>query len=194
MILNNGTTYTNYKIRFQIEQNSQATTYEPYGKVWYITKNIGKVVLNGSETWTRLGTGTTPYKYYTNKSEFVGLPTTTGALSTHFKFDGVTSSSNVYRVFYFNMSSGQTTANGNITFTTPDITSKDNFVTWLTSNNVKVLYTLKTPIYEVITNTTLIEQLETLRKAKSKNGTTNIVITSQDLAMLMDVSVIKGDA
>ena len=176
-----------------LNEGSTALPYEPYGKVWYVEKQYMTKVLNGSETWTRLGTGTTPYKYYTNKSEFVGLPTTTGALSTHFVYDGVTSSSNVYRVFYFNMSSGQTTANGNITFTTPDITSVNDFKTWLSTHNTEILYQLATPIYEVITNTELINQLESLYNAKSKDGTTNINVTSEDLSMILNVSVIKGE-
>ena len=36
---------------FQLELGSSATDYEPYGNgAWYIKKNIGKVVLDGSET------------------------------------------------------------------------------------------------------------------------------------------------
>mgnify|MGYP006974713795 CR=1 FL=1 len=68
------------------------------------------------------------------------------------------------------------------------------FKTWLSNNNTIVYYILSTPTTTEITNTELIEQLETLYNAKSKNGTTNITITSQDLAMIMGVNVIKGDA
>ena len=40
------TTFTN----LMIEKGSAATEYEPYGKVWYIKKEINKRILEGNET------------------------------------------------------------------------------------------------------------------------------------------------
>jgi hypothetical protein len=178
-----------------IEQNNQATSYEPYGKVWYITKNIGKVVLNGTEADSTYNTGTsgsfTRFGYLPFMSTDV-CKIQSDYVSNYFKYLGAiggdtteegisnTSVSGLNRLFIF--------------LPTSTVSTIAQFKTWLTTHNTEIKYIQAKPTYTTITNTTLIEQLETLSKAKSKNGTTNIVITSQDLPMLMDVSVIKGDA
>ena len=71
-----------------------------------------------------------------------------------------------------------------------DITGIKN---WLSTHNTTVYYVLATPTYTEITNTELIEDLETLYTAKSQEGTTNISITSEDLEMILNVSALKGD-
>lgn len=56
-----------------------------------------------------------------------------------------------------------------------------------------IIYGMITPTTTEITNTELIEDLETLYTAKSQEGTTNISITSEDLEMILNVSALKGE-
>lgn len=173
----------------QLEIGSTATTYEPYGKVWYVEKNIGKVVLNGNEAWG----------YDSNSLFFVS----SNAISNYSR------SNNIPYCDYYkgvsNVNAGGNINNNEIAFNNnvsnnrlyvknTNITSASDFKTWLSTHNTEVLYVLATPEYTEITNTELIEDLETLYTAKSQEGTTNISITSEDLEMILNVSALKGDA
>ena len=50
----------------QIEYGNQSTPYEPYGTGWYVKKEMGKVVLNGSESWLVQGSSANYYEYRIN--------------------------------------------------------------------------------------------------------------------------------
>lgn len=155
------------------------TTFEPYGKVWYAEKQNGKVVLNGSETWSDQSNGA----YAINISDKYSRYGTDGLLCDYFHLRTGTSTSN-----YEGIDNDTTRIRvWNVGMSLAD------FKIWLGTHNTTVLYQLATPIYEVITNTELIEQLESLNNAKSKNGTTNINVTSEDLSMILNVNVLKGE-
>lgn len=177
-----GTT-VNAVIRVQLEQSSSATPYEPYtGSVVPITlptgyvggslpngvadtntqQKIGKVVLNGSETWTvAQSTGNANYYYcYTfaldglvkNKSnqtiinEFCDKFTVVSNLTT-----GVVISSDSLAVQY----AGTLKLRIMILKTRVDAMSgvnlSEKFKNWLDSNNTTVYYELATPIDVSIT-------------------------------------------
>lgn len=191
MVLNNGTTYTNYKIRFQIEQNNQATTYEPYGKVWYITKNIGKVVLNGTESWETQWNGDNIHGWRTTIPNL--KQTTGGSQSSYVISDYYETRTQDENFSTGNYGISNRTNQSQIIIKNNDILNQNDFKTWLGTHNVKIKYQLATPTYTTITNTELIEDLESLYNAKSKDGTTNINVTSEDLSMILNVSVIKGE-
>lgn len=182
----------------QIEQGSTATTYEAYqgttypvnlgnielckidtykdriyksnGK-WYLEKQIGKVVFNGSEEWINRGTATTGYsrfvvnlgnniiktsdatekaKIFSNK--FIGISRT----DTYNRINGfapsVQLSDNYYRdlIFYYSNVAQMTT---------------EQFKIWLASNNILLYYVLATPTTTEITDTTLVNQLNALYNA-----------------------------
>ena len=199
--------------KVQLEKGSQATSYSPYftpielnkigtyqdkiykdnGK-WYVEKQIGKVVLDGSETYTSGSTNTSGvYRIRTTAiASLIKTPSSAGvngnAVSNYF---GITTANQNYQcvqgfavetsgalVFYDSSGNTQTTS---------------VFTTWLSTHNTEVLYVLKTPTYTEITNTELIEDLETIYTAKSQEGTTNISITSEDLEMILNVSALKGE-
>ena len=171
-----------------IEENSQTTDYEPYGKVWYITKNIGKVVFDGSENWT-------------NFTTVAGSSNTMSQIDLPMQFlnrDGYTDRFPVIPDYsateHFVIAGGLTHLYVHILNSRLSTLDVAGFKSWLASNITTFYYVLKTPIYEVITNTELINQLESLNNAKSEDGTTNINVTSEDLSMLLNVGVIKGDA
>ena len=174
----------------QFEQGSK-TSYEPYGKVWYKTYNTGEKTLNGSETWETQWNGDNIHGWRTTIPNL--KQTTEGSQSSY-----VISDYYETRTQDENFSTGSygisNRANqSQIIIKNNDILNQNDFKTWLGTHNVKVKYVLATPEYEVITNTELINQLESLYNAKSKNGTTNINVTSEDLSMILNVSVIKGN-
>ena len=155
----------------QIEEGSTATEYEPYGKVWYLHKEIGKIVLDGSENgWNRSSilTNTTAYNLDSN----IGYKATSGnsndALLNYFK-----GNSNGYSVdeqcFWFN-SSGYLRIRINKTIAS----TIEELKTWLSTHNTEVYYILNTPTNTEITDEELISQLNTIKNAMSKKDKTYI--------------------
>lgn len=150
----------------QLEKGTR-TDYEPYGTDWYLKKNIGKVVLDGSETeWTASSTRgyiinagiNSPFKDK-NLSVYLGY-------CDHFKY---ITSSNTWVELYgcgFNSSGVFWVREDNNL-----ANSVENWKTWLSTHNTTVYYVLATPTYTKITDSTLIEQLEAI---KSKDNITNI--------------------
>lgn len=134
-----------------------------YGK-WYLHKEVGKVVLNGSESWSYEG-GRFVVNFLINALNTSGRQQ---ALSNYFSY--VASGSASYGIFIYKASD----TNYQIYIYDADYTTANDFKTWLGTHNTNVYYILNTPIEEEITNTTLINQLETLKDAMSYEGQTNI--------------------
>ena len=202
-----GTTFDNYKIKIQIEKGSKSNSFTPYGTTpiemngigdyqdyfykdsgkWYLHKEIGKVVLDGSET---------DWRYNSNNALFVHNITPIG------KFTGVNVVPdikcnyfipNTFNKLYseeadYGISNGSSGADI-ITIRNKDITSVVNFQTWLLTHNTTVYYVLATPTNTEITNTTLIEQLDNIENAMSYNGQTNISQVNNDLPFNLIVKV-----
>ena len=165
----------------QIELGSIATTYEPYGKIWYKKTSIGKVVLDGSETYS------TPndISYSLNKTTYFPnnvLPSgnSTNYLVSHFSVSSTQGS--IGKVWvgntYMNLNYDNTNVNVN------------NFQTWLSSNNVTIYYALSTPTYTEITNTTLINQLETIKKSYEDKTYINV---SGSLPSILGVTALSKE-
>ena len=75
---------------------------------------------------------------------------------------------------------------------TPTSTTLAEFKTWLGTHNLKAIYPLATPTTTPITDTTLINDLNTFYYAMSKNGETNISVVG-NLPIILDVSALKGE-
>ena len=161
----------------QLEENSQATPYEPYGykDKWYINKQIGKVVLDGSESWSRGSSAT-------SRSVYV-LDTFTDRLSSNnrddfysdnFSYLGNAQLTDLGYAMSFN--SGQ--YSNNIYIQVPlNVVAYDHvtdFKTWLSTHNTIVYYVLATPTITEITDTDLINQLESIELF---NGINNIMVS-----------------
>ena len=159
---------------WQLEEGNQATTFEPYGSKgkWLLHKEIGKVVLNGSESWINEG-GSAPY--------------TLGLTNLKRNNNSIMVMSNYYQGTYYNSSWGsfsymitanQESANApRLKIKNVDIASLDNFKIWLSAHNTTVYYVLSTPTTTEITNDNypeLLSQLKALDKAKTYEGITNI--------------------
>ena len=197
----------------QIEIGSTATDYEPYqsqsysislgsielckignyedyiyksGDDWYIHKNIGKMVLNGSESWKYLPQSSSPFYYQGSKN--IGQQTTNGRLvvSDYFLPTNTWSEKKV-----------GIWVDTNIIVKTKDSLdgsgNANSFISWLNTHNVSVYCVLANPTETKITDATLVEQLEALLEADTYNGKTCIKVTTTDpnLPALLKVEAYK---
>lgn len=166
--------------------------YKNNGK-WYVHKNTGKVVLDGSESWAYSSSWSK-----TNTNVFYWNAILTNA--RYDRLDSVFGIANEFKVFprddlYTNdidglgysgsLGSPYITTRINKTIA-PDSTA---FTTWLGNNNLIYYYQLATPTDTEITDTTLIFQLEEISKTLSYQGQTNI--TSNTIA-LFDVEAYQS--
>ena len=169
-----------------IEQNSSATSYEPYGTGWYLKKEIGKVVLDGSEnwniqtTWSAVGDKTNAF-YITRPTEInPGQPCYCDYLKYTTTNDIV--STDEYGIGY---------SSSLILRTPKSITDGNALKTYLASNNMKLYYVLNIPTYTLIEDSTLIEELESMKK--SYENQTNITQVNNDMPFELDVVALEGD-
>ena len=164
-----------------LNEGTTALPYEPYGKVWYLNKQIGKVVLDGSDgsNWNYSNTCLQSKNEY--PTGVISPNASRLGLSTRFicKYyaTGITTSLNNGE---FGWNSGKC-----LTFKIDNMSSKRDYLTWLSNNNTIIYYILATPTTTEITDTTLISQLEAIKK--SYNTQTNISQENNDLPFELDV-------
>lgn len=176
----------NYPISLGSTELCKIGDYQDYiyksGDDWYVHKETGKVIYNGSETW--YFDGSHPRASVARPSEmgstYQDQATTTKC--THFVAGNTASANNVYNIGstydYFKASS--------------IMTSLDNWKTWLSNNNMSFYYKLATPTDTQITDATLVGQLEALWNAMSYNGQTNFVVTASDSGALSAILEVKA--
>ena len=201
----------------QIEKSSTASTYQPYeesqtypinlgtmelckigdyqdyiykdnGK-WYKYSEIGKQILDGSETYDPSSTNTTG-KYriaYKDISNIILAP------------PNVSTKGNILCDYFEAKTANQTyqcqqgisvSTNGDIQIynLNNEIGSVNAFKTWLSTNNTSIYYVLATPNNTEITDQTLISQLDNFEKALSYNTQTNISQENNDLPFIISAS------
>lgn len=201
-----GETYTT---TIQIEKGTQATSYSPYftpielNKIgnyedkiykqedkWYIYKEVGKAVFDGSENWVQRnnGDGSTTITFQINLN--------TGAFGSENEFcnkfvyeqgsssgnEGIGIASQLDKV-YIQIKRNRLSSL-NVT----------GFKSWLSSNNTEFKYVLSTPITEQITDEDLINQLESIYQMTLKEGTNNISVTSYNLPIILEIHYNYKDA
>lgn len=182
----------------QIEVGSKKNSYSPYGTTpielnkignyqdyfyktdkWYLHKEIGKVVLDGSESNWNYDSQRT--RFHRTITDMIVSTTETSPIF-----------SNYYRYITFSDTSpngGATSYYGRIYLYNYDYTTTSDLQTWLQSHNTIVYYILATPTNTEITDSTLIYQLE--KTLYSYNGQTNISQTNNDLPFILDVNALK---
>ena len=166
----------------QVEESSTASLWQPYGVgKWYLHKEIEKVVFNGSEDWTK--TSDTSASVFVTAILGRNTSLSSSSLSNYFKYQFA----NVEGKFYFGSSSSN-----NCAFCMATTYTLESFKTWLSTNNPFVYYVLATPTNTEITYQPLIDQLNLLEKAMSKDGQTNISQVSNDKPFILDVTAIKS--
>ena len=159
---------------------------------WYKHKAINKNTLNGNEKWFLGRTKTNYTTLFTNRFQNdIKIPANNNINSNTLIYcDKFSNNTNADQQWLNDTMSSVTINNGkNITFNIPNsiATTKDEFETYLISNNITLYYVLSTPIEEEITDTTLITQLDEISQALSKKGTTIISQSNDDLPFNLDV-------
>lgn len=160
---------------------------------WSIKHVMAEDILDGSENISFESSASTPSQRSTFRITISNNPKTTDYISNRF-IKGSSTSNRL--VFVANNNKPYISLEDAITgINTSDTNTEkiNKLKTWLSSNNVSVVYELAEPIIEPITNTELISQLNALYYANSYNGTTNITITSENLEMIMTASALKGE-
>ena len=172
-----------------LNEGSTALPYEPYGKVWYIEKQTGRYNIDTSQITLR-SYSNLDYAVFSKSTDYVGygkyqdnpVYCNKATYLLNWTADDSTNINKINAVF----------SNNFWWLGFPNDTTLDDMKSALDGGYI--IYQLATPTYTTITNTELINQLESLNNAKSQDGTTNINVTSEDLSMILNVSVIKGDA
>ena len=206
-----GTTNTIFD-NIQLEEGTQATSYEEYKSnsltinlqgnelcsigdvkdelivengIAKIIKRIGRVVLDGSESWRKAQIGTTG-KYYFTFTPNWGQQTTNGKLLYCDYF--VPSNTWSEQVVGMWLDTNMIIKTQGSLDNTEDLTS---FKTWLSTHNVEVYYALETPIDIEITDPTLLAQLNALEQITQYKHT-YITITGNDLTPEADFTYINN--
>ena len=122
---------------------------------WMIERNVGEVTLNGSENWTLVTVdgeiqSTTTDRYVLSMSHFPNIKNDDISVSTEANL--ISSSYGVYPLNTILQTNTIGIGASSSYFSIRDVyMSLDDFKTKLSNNNLKVVYPLKTPTYEVIT-------------------------------------------
>ena len=153
------TSFAQYKTPIELCKigNYQDYIYKNNGN-WYIHKEIGKVVLNGSEEW--IGSPSSGYRrYYTTKSDAIATSARQPIKSNYFEYQ----SSGHYE--------GKGFTSGAKIYLYPEqtITTSQEFQTWLGTHNTSVYYLLAEPTNTIIEDEELIAQLEAIRQLNTLN-------------------------
>ena len=187
-----GSTATPYKEFWQIELAKISTykdkIYNDGGK-WFKHKEIGKLLLNGSQTITLAGSGVRRFNAnYTSLGITNILEGTTSAINStykmcdHFIYD---TSNSVWGNYYLYNNWLVLFDSGSV------IADATALASWFTNNNTTIYYILATPIEEEITEPTLINQLNAIKfGAESYYGQTNIMVTSEELQPTLKVQTL----
>lgn len=186
--------------RFQLELGNSASSFEPYqaqsqtidlGSIelakigtyqdkiyydadtskWMLHKEVGKVVLDGSETWTK-----------TN----LAFQTVASITPNFLLWANMTALSNNFTHHYYASSISSNIQNGEfgwsgasvLTMRYDSCSTASDFKTWLSTHNATVYYALATPTDTEITDETLLSQLNAIYDIELKEGTVNISITA----------------
>ncbi len=175
-----------------IELN-KISTYQDYiykeNNIWYLHKEIGKVVLDGTEIWSNAvnQVGTSNF-YRFSCSDF--QDTTKYMANTLYISDNFTYATNTLQEK--NVIGNTATADLNRLYITIDTTlvggtTTSDFKTWLSTHNTIVNYVLDTPTDTEITDTTLLEQLNRLMTLPLYKNMTHITLTPNDLQPTMKI-------
>lgn len=182
---------TNYW--YMLNEGSTALPYEPYGNgLWYIKKNIGKVVLDGTTN------ALTFYNVTANRS--AGYIDINNLLN--YTIEQASFPPKLLSTHLVSVSQNATWVEGNISMRYQDLnriyiclsasfTGASDMNNWLSNNNVIVYYPLATSEYLPL-NDTLQEQLTDIYNTmKSYNGQTLISQNNNDLAFNISSSAIE---
>jgi len=173
----NGTTVNNVLIKPMMLNSLDDTTYEPYGEQWYIKKLTEKLKLaiadmNNSEKYPGWRNIHNLAQYYPNTNNRLSYITNYKANIFNFSDNTISINTNNQSVLFI-------ATNGVKTITQTEW--KEQYP----NLSLEIIYGLQTPIYEKITNETLISQLEAI---ETETGT-NIFEVSNENNVLPSLNV-----
>ena len=175
------------KYYIMLNEGSTALPYEPYGTGWYLKKEIGKKE-NLVSDFVSVYTSYTNLDYIrflkpsdsATKGNANNIPAllTRGKYAINYNFNNADyinyfSPNGEYNNFWLGVTKGTTTEQAQTILT-----------------NSTLYYPLATPTYETITDTTLLSQLEALKK--SYENVTNISQVNNDLPFELDVTALSN--
>jgi len=178
-----GKSFGNHILNLMVEEGSSITEYEPYGNnLWYLKKNIRKVVLDSTGNWeiidnTSYSNDILRFRHeVTNGNK--GNPDFAGVLSNYFSGHTLTirdvegiarqQDASALNVFIDKSNLAEETVEG--------------FKTWLSTHNIIAEYITQNSEYKLLNNT-LQSQLETIyNKLLGYQEQTNISQENNDLA------------
>jgi len=162
-----------------------------YGK-WYILNKVGKATLDGSENWISVSYGVNSYALAIDNMLLSGTGTQSLVLAISNLYRGIsydnraTSGDNVIYV--------NNVAESSLYVRNTQYESLNGFKTALNNKNLEVIYYLATPTYTEITDTTLIGQLNDLKKnLQTYKNITNIFTVTAGLEPELEVRYLKDD-
>ena len=173
LVLANSPTYSDFKITYgtHLQKISDTPielckigTYQDYiykdSDKWYLHKEIGKIVLNGSESWTK-SSNTNVNRYYIPGTFIKTIlnANTIDLISDYFTCITPTQS-DAYNIGLSKLNDTSIMVNFSLSDTSFDTLQK--FTNWLSTHNTEVYYILATPTNTEITYEPLIEQLNAL--------------------------------
>ena len=185
-----------YSINLGTIELCKIGTYQDYiykdsGK-WYLHKEIGKVVLNGSEGWQVNSSSTNYYRYVATISDSISSSNTDETIYTTSNYFVGSSAKNT---IITNPTQNLIAIVSNNRFMVNTIDSNlftnSNFQNWLSNHNTTVYYVLATSTNTEITDTNLISNLDDLEGAMSYTPQTNISQTNNDKPFILTVSALK---
>lgn len=192
-----GKTLNGFMVKPQIELGNQASDFEPYQEqtqvinlgalelakigtyqdyiwndegTWKIHKEVGKVVFDGSETWTMFANGKS--LYHNQADSLIGSDTSavSSIRSDYYTAESYTDVYNGRMDYGIALTAG--TTSHRIVVRNKDMADATAFKTWLSTHNTTVYYALDTPTDTKITDQKLIQELSTI--AKTHQGVNNI--------------------
>ena len=126
---------------------------------WYLEKNIGKSILNGTETVFNFSNGVLYSNNYLPNNTYIP---NIKIYSNYFEYGGYAANSSSA----YNKGNGKICDNldgDSIYFRNDNLTSLEEWKNWLIQNNVIFYYILANPIYTEIIDDTLLSQLNNLK-------------------------------
>lgn len=165
-------------LQFQLEEGDQTTTYEPYKNSWYIKKNINKTILNGSESWSLQQTSTDTLRFTAGNALTNGSTLNVMKIISDKFVNGTGTSDNSDNEHIRSATTGYANTIS-ISINKNRLTENTNaaFKTWLSNNPITVYYIVENPEYLIITNETLINQLNAI---ETFEGINNISIENEN--------------
>lgn len=149
----------------------QDRIYKNDGK-WYIEKQVGKVVFDGSESWNITSNGNSFFRTLLDATLMPNRNTIAYAVSNYYTAETYNRVTSVNPVIDYGLSLSDSTNRINIR--NKDITTTADFQTWLSTHPTTVYYALATPTTTEITDSTLLAQLNFI--ANLYGGTNNIML------------------